>query len=167
MFPSGQEVCSGRRCREISAAGYRQLAEFRYRIRQFLHLSEEAARSKGIEPQQHQVLLAIKGLPEGSRPTVRTLSERLCLRHHSTVELIDRLVEQGAVARRHSVQDRREVLIELTAHGEELLHQLSVLLSQELRVSGPALSESLLTVLAHSTGRGRSQHGSAESSQTA
>jgi hypothetical protein len=59
------------------------------------------------------------------------------------------------------------VLIELTAHGEELLHQLSVLLSQELRVSGPALSESLLTVLAHSAGRGRSQHGSAESSQTA
>jgi DNA-binding MarR family transcriptional regulator len=167
MIPSGQEVFARPHCREISAAGYRQLAEFRFRIRQFLHLSEEAARSKGIEPQQHQVLLAIKGLPEGSRPTVRTLSERLCLRHHSTVELIDRLVEQGAVARRHSVQDRREVLIELTPHGEELLHQLSVLLWQELRVSGPALSESLLTVLAHSAGRGRSQHGSEDANQTA
>ena len=167
MIPSGQSVYSEGRCREISAAGYRQLAEFRYRIRQFLHLSEEAARSKGIEPQQHQVLLVIKGLPDGSRPTVRALSERLCLRHHSTVELIDRLVEQGAVARRHSDQDRREVLIELTPHGEELLHQLSVLLWQELRVSGPALSESLLTVLAHSAERGRIQHGSTDSSQTA
>src|ERR1035438_2881299 len=167
MIPSGQEVSPGLRCREVSAAEYRQLAEFRYRIRQFLHLSEEAARSKGIEPQQHQVLLAIKGLPGESRPTVRTLSERLCLRHHSTVELIDRLVEQGAVARRHSVQDRREVLIELTPHGEELLHQLSVLLWRELRVSGPALSESLLTVLAHSAGRGRSQHGSTDANQTA
>jgi len=167
MIDSVQGVSPERRCREVSAAGYRQLAEFRYRIRQFLHLSEEAARSKGIEPQQHQVLLAIKGLPGGSRPTVRTLSERLCLRHHSTVELIDRLVEQGAVARRHSDQDRREVLIELTPHGEELLHQLSVLLWQELRVSGPALSESLLTVLAHSAGRGRSQHGSANANQTA
>ena len=156
MVPSGQDVYSGARRREISAAGYRQLAEFRFRIRQFLHLSEEAARSKGIEPQQHQLLLAIKGLPEGSRPTVRTLSQRLCLRHHSTVELIDRLVEHGAVTRRHSDQDRREVLIELTPHGEELLHQLSVLLWQELRVSGPALSESLLAVLAHSVGRGRS-----------
>ena len=166
MIPRGQDVYSGARRREISAAGYRRLAEFRYRIRQFLHLSEEAARSKDIEPQQHQVLLAIKGLPEGSRPTVRTLSERLCLRHHSTVELIDRLVEQGAVARRHSDQDRREVLIELTPHGEELLHQLSVLLWQELRVSGPALSESLLTVLAHSAGRGRSQHESAKTNQT-
>jgi DNA-binding MarR family transcriptional regulator len=167
MISSGQEVSQRPRCRGISAAGYRQLAEFRYRIRQFLHLSEEAARSKGIEPQQHQVLLAIRGLPVGSRPTVGALSERLCLRHNSTVELIDRLVEQGAVARRHSVQDRREVLIELTPHGEELLHQLSVVLWQELRVSGPALSESLLTVLAHSAGRGRSRHGSADANQTA
>jgi DNA-binding MarR family transcriptional regulator len=167
MTPSGQDVYSEARCREISAAGYRQLAEFRYRIRQFLHLSEEAARSKGIEPQQHQVLLAIKGLPEESRPTVRTLSERLCLRHHSTVELIDRLVEQRAVARRHNGQDRREVLLELTPHGEELLHQLSVLLWQELKVSGPALSESLLTVLAHSAGSGRSKHGKADASRSA
>lgn len=167
MIPGGQDALSGTRCREISTAGYRQLAEFRYRIRQFLHLSEEAARSKGIEPQQHQVLLAIKGLPEGSRPTVRTLSERLCLRHHSTVELIDRLAEQRAVTRRHSDQDRREVLIELTPHGEELLHQLSVLLWQELRVSGPVLAESLLTVLTHSAGRERSQDGSAGAKQTA
>jgi DNA-binding MarR family transcriptional regulator len=159
MIPSGQDLYARPRSREISAAGYRRLAEFRYRIRQFLHMSEEAARSKGIEPHQHQVLLAIKGLPDGSRPTVRTLSERLCLRHHSTVELIDRLVEQGAVARRHSEKDRREVLIELTPHGEELLHELSVLLWQELRVSGPALSRSLLTVLAQPAGRGGSQHG--------
>lgn len=161
MVPSGQDVKSRARRREISAAGYRQLAEFRFRIRQFLHISEEAARSKGIEPQQHQVLLAIKGLPEGSRPTVRTLSERLCLRHHSTVELIDRLVEHRAVVRRHSDADRREVLIALTPHGEELLHQLSVLLWKELRVSGPALSASLLAVLAHSVGRGRSHDESA------
>ena len=155
MIPCGQGISSGAYCREVSAAEYRQLAEFRYRIRQFLHLSEEAARSKGIEPQQHQVLLAVKGLPEGTLPTVRTLSQRLCLRHHSTVEIIDRLVEHGAVTRRHSDQDRREVLIELTPHGEELLHQLSVLLWQELRVSGPALSESLSALLAHSVGRGR------------
>jgi DNA-binding MarR family transcriptional regulator len=161
MVPGGHDVYSGARRREISAAGYRQLAEFRFRIRQFLHLSEEAARSKGIEPQQHQLLLAVKGLPEGSRPTVRTLSERLCLRHHSTVELIDRLVEHRAVVRRHSDQDRREVLITLTPHGEELLHQLSVLLWKELRVSGPALSESLLAVLAHPARRGRSHDESA------
>jgi DNA-binding MarR family transcriptional regulator len=155
MISGGQGVYSGARCREISSAGYRQLAEFRYRIRQFPYLSEEAARLKGIKPHQHQVLLSVKGLPEGTRPNVRMLSQRLYLCHHSTLEIIDRLVELGAVARRKSDRGRREVLIELTPHGEKLLHQLSVLLWQDLRVSGPALSESLLTMLAHSMGRGR------------
>lgn len=132
---------------DISLAGYKKLAEFRYRIRQFLHFSEEAARLAGIEPQQHQLLLAIKGLPEGTRPTVTAISSRLCLRHHSTVELINRLVERGALMRRHSEQDRREVLIELTPHGEHLLRMLSVLHWEELQNSGPALSEALQAVV--------------------
>ena len=161
MVEEEQSVQSGaHNARDISLAGYRQLAEFRYRIRQFLHISEEAARSKGIEPQQHQLLLAVKGLPEGTRPTVSALSQRLCLRHHSTVELVDRLVEHGGVVRRQSEQDRREVLIELTPHGEELLRQLSVLLREELRVSGPALSASLLAILAQPAGRKRGRNGS-------
>ena len=147
MVSSDPHVRSGAGRAEISEAGYRQLAEFRYRIRQFLHFSEEAARALHIEPQQHQLLLAIKGLPEEARPTVTTLSHRLCLRHHSTVELIDRLVEQRAVTRRHCDHDHREVLIELTAYGEELLHCLSALLLQELTVTGPALAVSLLAVV--------------------
>jgi DNA-binding MarR family transcriptional regulator len=138
---------------DLSTAGYRQLGEFRYRIRQFLRFSEEAARSKGIEPQQHQLLLAIKGLPEGVRPTVTAISERLCLRHHSTVELIDRLMERGAVTRRPSEQDHRKVLVELTPHGHDLLHQLSVLHWDELRSSGPALSEALWAVVHQSRRR--------------
>jgi DNA-binding MarR family transcriptional regulator len=145
----------------VSAAGYRQLAEFRYRIRRFLHFSEEAARAHGIEPQQHQLLLAVKGLPEGARPTVTELAQRLCLRHHSTVELVDRLVERGAVSRQHNEQDRREVFIVLTERGEELLQRLSALLWEELRVTGPDLSASLLKLLAHSQGSGRVKHGSA------
>ena len=136
---------------DVSLAGYRQLAEFRYRIRQFLHFSEQAARLNGIEPQQHQLLLAIKGLPEGTRPTVTALSSRLCLRHHSTVELINRLVERGALMRRHHEEDRREVLVELTAHGEHLLRTLSVLHWQELQNSGPALSEALQAVVHNTT----------------
>jgi DNA-binding MarR family transcriptional regulator len=147
---SSDLVRSGASRKDVSAAGYRQLAEFRFRIRQFLHFSEEAARSNDIEPQQHQLLLAIKGLPDGIRPTVTALSHRLCLRHHSTVELVDRLVEQGAVVRRHNEQDRREVFIELTPYGEKLLHRLSSLLWQELRVTGPALAVSLLAVVNHS-----------------
>ena len=128
---------------DLSVSGYRQLAQFRHHIREFLQFSEQAARSHGIEPQQHQLLLALKGLPEDTRPTVRALSERLCLRHHSTVELINRLVEHGAVMRRHGEDDRREVLIELTPHGEQILQQLSLLHWQEIQTTGPALLEAL------------------------
>ncbi|MGH9655057.1 MAG: MarR family winged helix-turn-helix transcriptional regulator [Bryobacteraceae bacterium] len=128
---------------DVSLDGYRQLAELRFRIRQFLHFSEEAVRAAHIEPQQYQLMLAIKGLPEGVRPTVTALSARLCLRHHSTVELINRLVERDAVVRRHAIEDRREVLVELTVHGEELLHNLSRLHWQELQNSGPALLQAL------------------------
>jgi DNA-binding MarR family transcriptional regulator len=136
---------------ELSTAAFQQLAEFRYRIRRFLHFSDEAARAIGIEPQQHQLLLALRGLPEGLRPTITALSSRLCLRHHSAVELINRLVERGAVVRRHSNQDRREVIVELTPYGEQLLRRLSVLHWQELQISGPALSDALSAIVHHTT----------------
>src|SRR5579863_1097999 len=96
----------------LSIEQYRQIAEFRHRIRQFLHFSEEVSRANGIEPRQHQLLLAIKGLPEGTRPTITALSARLCLRHHSAVELVNRLVSHGAVTRVHSPEDGREVLVQ-------------------------------------------------------
>ena len=128
---------------DFPASGYQQLAQFRHCIREFLQFSEQAARSHNIEPQQHQLLLAIKGLPDHVRPTVRALSGRLCLRHHSTVELINRLVERGAVTRCHGAEDRREVLVELTPHGEQILRQLSLLHWQELQTTGPALLEAL------------------------
>lgn len=134
----------------MTVVGFQQLAEFRYRIRRFLHFSEEAARMNGIEPQQHQLMLAIKGLPQGMRPTITALSERLCLRHHSTVELVNRLVERGAALRKHSERDRREVLIELTAYGEELLQKLSVLHWEELQTSHPALSNALHAIVQQS-----------------
>ena len=131
---------------QLSLSAFRQLAEFRYRIRQFLHFSEEAAREIGIEPQHHQLLLAVKGLPDGTRPTVTSLSARLGLRHNSTVELIDRMVERGVIERKQSEYDRREVLVELTPLGEGLLQRLSVLHWEELQHSGPALSEALQAI---------------------
>jgi DNA-binding MarR family transcriptional regulator len=131
---------------KLTVENLRQLAEFRHKIRQFVHFSEEAARENGIEPQQHQLMLAIKGLPDGMRPTLSALSSRLCLRHHSTVELVDRLVGRGAAKRRHGEQDQREVLVELTPHGEALLEKLSVLHWEELRVAGPVLLEALSAI---------------------
>jgi DNA-binding MarR family transcriptional regulator len=137
--------------RTISHEEYRQISEFRYRIRQFLHFSEEAARAHAIEPQQHQLLLAIKGLPRGARPTIKEVSSRLCLRHHSTVELANRLVARGAITRRQSDDDAREVLLELTPQGEEILRELHLLHWQELQSSGPYLSESLNAIVKHTT----------------
>lgn len=129
---------------------YQQLAEFRYQIRRFLHFSEQAAREHGLEPQQHQLLLLIKGLPPGMKPNVRTLSSRLYLRHNTTVELIDRLVQRGLLVRKTSQEDRREVLVELTPTASDLLQQLVTLHQQELQTAGAALAEALDSILAPS-----------------
>ena len=128
---------------EISQVEYQALAEFRYQLRRFLHFSEQAARSVGLEPQQHQLLLALKGLPEGRMATVGELAERLQIRHHSTVELIDRMVERGLILRSRDENDQRRVLINLTFQGEELLRRLSLLHGTELRSTGPALVRAL------------------------
>ena len=133
-------------------AEYRHISEIRYRIRQFLHFSEQAARENGIDPQQHQLLLAINGLPEGTRPTITAVSERLCIRHHSAVELVNRGVAQGSVLKQPSPDDAREVLLSLTPEGERILQKLSVLHWQELQNSGPSLSEALRAIVQH-TGR--------------
>jgi DNA-binding MarR family transcriptional regulator len=132
---------------DLSSSGFRALAEFRYHIRRFLRYSEEAARAHGLEPQQHQLLLAIKGLPPEVVPTIGELAARLQIRHHSTVELINRLSQRGAIARSVSKEDRREVRIRLTAAGERLLHALTVEHRDELHRTGPELMRALKAVL--------------------
>src|SRR5216110_2037665 len=100
---------------EISLPDYRALAQLRYVVRRFLTFSETAARAAKVEPQQHQLLLAIKGMPPNRRPTIGALAERLQLQHNSAVELARRSLERGLVARRSSDEDRREVLLYITA----------------------------------------------------
>ena len=124
---------------EISKTDYQSLAEFRYQIRRFIHYSEQVARSSGLEPQQHQVLLAIKGLPDGKQSSIGELAERLQLQHHSTVELVNRLSEHGFVERRRDEEDQRRVLVFLTRQGEEILQQLSAFNLAELRSTAPRL----------------------------
>ena len=126
---------------------YRPLADFRYEIRRFLNFSEQAARGAGIEPQQHQMLLAIKGLPAGRRPTIGVIAERLQLRHHSAAELASRLQSKGLLQRRRDAADRREVLLVLAPPGERLLRELSLPHRAELRSAGPALLRALEAVI--------------------
>jgi len=130
-------------------ANYRDLAAFRYEIRRFLSFSERAARDAGVEPHQHQALLAIKGLPPGAQATVGVLAERLQVQHHSACELSDRLQEKGLIRRWRSETDRREVLLELTPRGERVLEQLSAAHRMELRVAGPKLMKALQDVVSH------------------
>jgi len=134
---------------DISPGEYQALAEFRYSIRRFLHFSEQTARAAGLEAQQHQALLALKGLPGGKQATISYLAERLQLQHHSAVELVDRLVERNLVQRQRDETDQRRVFVHLTAHGEEVLRDLSLHHRTELRSSGPALVQTLNALLAH------------------
>ncbi|MGA9797574.1 MAG: MarR family winged helix-turn-helix transcriptional regulator [Terriglobales bacterium] len=127
----------------LAASDYQALAELRYQLRLFLHFSEHAARKMGLEPQQHQLILALKGLPAGTRPTIGTLAERMQLQHHSTVELVNRLSAGGLVRRHRALEDRRQVLLGLTTKGEKVLRELSMGHKAELRTQGPALVAAL------------------------
>jgi DNA-binding MarR family transcriptional regulator len=123
----------------LSKAEYETLASFRYALRQFLRFSEESARALGIEPQQHQALLAVKGFPGRDRITISELAERLQIRHHSAVGLVDRLVAHGLLAREPATADRRQVYIMLAERGETLLEQLTAAHKVELRRLGPEI----------------------------
>jgi len=122
----------------LTPTDYESLAELRYQIRRFLHFSEQASRAAGLEPRQHQLLLALKGLPKDTRPRIGELAERLQIQHHSAVELANRLSRSGYVKRRPG-EDRREVLLTLTPKGEKVLRELSLHHKSELRNAGPSL----------------------------
>jgi len=135
---------------DLSPDQYRDLAEFRRQIRKFIHFSEATAKEHGIEPQQHQLLLAVQGLPESVKPTIREIASRLFIQHHSAVELVNRLEVTGAVARVAGVEDKREVWIRLTPAGRGILRRLALAHRTELESSGPELARALQSVLRHS-----------------
>jgi DNA-binding MarR family transcriptional regulator len=135
---------------DLTIDRYRDLAEFRRQIRRFLHFSELTAKEHGIEPQQHQLLLAVHGLPDGTSPTIREIASKLFIQHHSAVELVDRLEIAGAIARHPGTQDKREVWVRLTPAGRAILRKLALAHRTELERSGPELAQALNSVLRHS-----------------
>ena len=136
--------------KNLTQRDYESLAEFRHQIRRFLRFSEQAALDAGLEPRQHQVLLAIKGLPPNVRPKIAEIAERLQIQHHSAVELVNRLEAGGFVQRERGSKDRREVLLQITPRGEKVLRELSLHHRAELRSQGPALLESLQQLISDS-----------------
>ena len=133
--------------REITTEDYRALAELRYRIRHFLRDGDAVARVVGLEPQQYLLLLMIRGLPEGEEATIRTLAERLALKHHSAVELIDRLEARGFVHRNRGRDDRRQVLVSLLPRGERILEKVARRRIEELHSYGRELASAIEKLL--------------------
>ena len=134
---------------EFNLQDYQALAEFRYNIRRFMRASEQILRPAGPKPQQYQLMLHIKGLPEGQQATIGDIAERLQIQHHSTVELVDRMSARGLLRRKRAGEDRRQVLLELTPKGEKVLREMANLHRDELRNTGPALVGALRRIVAN------------------
>jgi DNA-binding MarR family transcriptional regulator len=124
----------------LTKADFEALARFRFGIRRYLRFSEQAVRDHGLTPQQYQLLLALKGFPGREWATLTELADRLQLRHHSVVELVNRAQAQDLVTRASDPTDARVVRVELTRHGERALARLSALHRDELRRWGTALA---------------------------
>ena len=129
--------------KKLTLSDYQALAEFRCQIRRFLHFSEQAVQAAGLERGQYQLMLAVKGMPEGVRPRIRELANRMHIQHHSAVELINRLERGGYVQRERAQDDRREVLLALTPKGERVLGELALHHHEELRSAAPSLVAAL------------------------
>jgi DNA-binding MarR family transcriptional regulator len=150
-------MSKGKNLRPLTEPEYLALAEFRYQLRRFLRHMEEATRGLGTNPQQYQLVLAIKGLPRTAEPTISCLAERMQLNHNSMVELVDRCEENGLIRRTRSGTDRRQVSLSITPEGEILLRRLGAAARQELRDMGPTLVDTILRL----TGEGRAGKDSA------
>jgi DNA-binding MarR family transcriptional regulator len=124
---------------QITKADYEALAAFRYTLRRFLHFTEEGAREAGLTPQQHQLLLAIKGQPGKEWASISELAEALQIKHHAAVMLADRTESGGWIQRTQDPADRRQVRVTLTPAGEEVLDRLSQRNLRELRQLRQAL----------------------------
>jgi DNA-binding MarR family transcriptional regulator len=133
--------------RRVSLEEYRALAEIRFLIRRYLQNSEEAVRAVGLEPQQYMSMLQLRGLPAGQQPTIQALAERMQLRHHSVVELVNRMEKGELLQRQRAKKDRRFVLVRMTPKAENLLDKLVRRRIAELRATGHDLVRSLGVVV--------------------
>ena len=133
--------------KRISAPEYQAMAELRYRVRLFLREGDAAARSAGLEPQQYLLLLAIRGLPSGSDAKIQALADSLLIKHHSAVELVDRLEKRGLVRRTRSRDDRRQVLVSLLPKGQRVLERVVQQRIGEVRAGGNQLVRAIDALL--------------------
>lgn len=123
----------------VSPAEYETLAEFRHQLASFLRRRRDAAEAAGLEGQQYELLLAIKGSPDGTQLNIKQIAEQLLLQHHSAVELTSRLEKRGLVERQRSPNDRRSVLVSVTTAGNQILEEVVQYSLSQLQIEGPQL----------------------------
>ena len=146
-------MSKGKFPKPLNQVEYEALAEFRYQLRKYLRFMEERAREAGQNPQQYQLVLAIKGLPGSTRSTIGTLAKRLQLNHNSMVELVDRCERKGLLRRSRSGNDRRQVELAVTPEGDAVLRKLTSAGREELRTVGPILAQAIQHLIS-SEGKG-------------
>lgn len=127
---------------QLKKSDYVTLANFRNSLRRFLHETSEAARDHGITPQQHQVMLAIKGAEKKNWLSVGELANAMQVRHHSMVALIDRCERADLVKReKGELEDRRIARVSLTSKGEKIIEKLSFENRRELNLLRTAMQK--------------------------
>lgn len=126
---------------QLQDEDFQRLLAFRVALRRFNRWSEEQAAAEGLTHAQHQLLLAIRGHADQRGPTIGELAEYLLVRHHSAVELVDRVVAGGFVVRRRDADDSRVVRVHLTDRGRRAIAGLTTLHLEELRRLAPVLDQ--------------------------
>jgi len=142
----------GRGVSKLDVEHLQRLAEFRFKLRRFLHVSQEAAERVGLHNQQYQMLQCVGGMPEGILPTIANVAERMLIKHNSTVELVDRAIDEGLLRRLGDEADHRRILLRVTPQGERVLAALAKFHTRELEQSGPELVRALDGIV-HATRR--------------
>ena len=134
----------------LEQSDYEHLLELRTGLRRFIRWSDQQAQAAGLTPAKHQLLLAIKGHPDPSGPTIGEVADYLVLRHHSAVGLVDRAVEDGLVKRN---RDRRKgvVRVTLTRAGNDKLAALAQTHIDEIAHLAPTM-RTLWRALEHADG---------------
>jgi DNA-binding MarR family transcriptional regulator len=128
----------------VNLEDYHALAQFRYLLRKFLRFSKDVLSHTGrVTPEQYEALLAIKAFTSPAGLTITQLSERLQVKHHSAVNIVDRLVERKLITREAAKTDRRRRHVKITARGDKLIEQLAAVHWKEMRTCSPEMIKAL------------------------
>ena len=123
---------------------YVALGAFRYAMRKFLRFSKDvlAAQAK-LTPEQYEALLAIKASSRSDGMTIGEISERLQVKHHTAVSLLDKLEARKLATRKRAATDRRNVNVQITKGGASLLARLAAIHRRELQRLSPEIINAL------------------------